>query len=199
MKPQPPTLSLKRGAPVYYYRGDHPSALYLGGKVGSYRLLATSPTTLDSGMCVHPNEFPSTVFPAPNEHGVFNPAACTRISLQVDARLKLTVGYVEAGPSTWCAAVMELVVGDNHRSSPVSIRRKHPTLDAALADTLPSLLLELRELANGTDSELQKRHSLPKALYAKTRRFGRKGVYEVISAIPSHIASDILKLLNGAS
>jgi hypothetical protein len=53
-------------------------------------------------------------------------------------------------------------------------------------------------LANGTDRELQKRHSLPKALYAKTRRFGRKGVYELISAIPSHIASDILKLLNGA-
>lgn len=198
MTPQPPTLSLKRGTPVNYFTGSRPQTLYLGGKVGGYRILSNSPAHLDSGMCVSTDEFPHSVFPAPNAQGVIDPAVCSRISLSLDPRLKLMVCYVQTGPDTWCASVSELVIGDHYRSSPVSAHHAHPTLDAALASVLPALLRELRDLATGTEAQLQRRHSLPKSLIAKARRFGQNAVYSVIEGIPRHISSDILKSLNGA-
>jgi hypothetical protein len=199
MKPQPPTLTLKRGTPVHYYVHGKPRALHLGGKLGRYRLLSNSAAHLDSGMCVQTNEFQHAVFPAPNEHGVFAHAVCARVAFTLDPRLKVAVSYVQAGPRTWCAAVSELVVGDQYRSSPVSARFSHATLDAALGAVLPPLLLELREMATATDAYLQRRHSLPKSLYGKTRRFGNNALYSIIAGIPRHIASDILKSLRRAN
>lgn len=199
MKPQPPSLSLKRGTPVYYYSGSRQQALYLGGKVGGYRVLSNSPTLLDSGMCVHTDEFPHAVFPAPNAQGVLDPSFCARIHVRLDSRLRLAVCYVQSGPEAWCASVSELVIGDHYRGSPVSVLHTHPTLDAALYSILPALLRELRELATGSDAQLQRRHSLPKSLYAKARRFGQTGILSIIGGIPRRIAGDILKSLNGAN
>jgi len=195
MKPQAPTLALKSGTPVYHYRGGKPQSLYIGGRIGNYRLLTLFPHS-ESGICVHMEEFPLRVYPAPNEHGVFPTAVCSRISVSLDRRLTVEICYVQSGPRAWCAAVSKMVVGDNYRSSPVSERDVYPTLEAALGAVLPPLLMELRELANGTDAQLQRRHSLPKCLYGKTRRFGAEAVYSIISEIPRDVASDILNSLN---
>lgn len=198
MKPQPPTLTLKRGKPVLYFENEKPQSLYLSGKIGSYRLLSNSALQLDSGTCVHTDKFPFAVFPAANEHGVIDPAVCARIAFSLDRRLKVTVSYVQTGPSAWCAAVSEMVVGDGGRYSPITAHSTHSTLEGALAVILPALLLELRELATNTDEQFQQRsHSLPKSLYSKARRFGRQAIYTIISSIPRPLASDILKSLNG--
>lgn len=198
MKPQPPTLSLKRGTPVLYFENEKPQSLYLGGKIGSYRLLSSSALNLDSGTCVHSDKFPFAVFPAANEHGVFDPLVCARIAFSLDRRLKVTVCYVQTGPSTWTAAVSEMVVGDGGRYSPVTTHSTYSTLEGALAAILPALLLELRELATNTDKQFQQRnHSLPKFIYSKARRFGRQAIYTIISSIPRQLASDILKSLSG--
>lgn len=174
--------------------------MYLGDRLGGYRLLSGSATQLDSGMCVRQDEFPGVVFPAPNDHGVFDPSVCGRVAVSLDRRLKVEVSFLQAGPHIWCSAVSELIVGERYRSSPISTHGAHATLDAALANVLPALLLELRQLATGTDAQLQWRyHSLPKSLYGKARRFGNCAIHSIIAGIPRHIASDILKSLNGAT
>lgn len=199
MKPQPSTLSFKRGTPVHYYVGGKPQPLYLGGKLGGYRVLSASPAHLDSGSCIPVEEFPQAVFPAPNQNGCFDRSMCAQIAFSLDRRLKVVVSYIQTGPSTWCAAVSDLVIGDHYRSSPVSAKyNAHLTLEAALGHVLPPLLCELRILASGTDQQLLQRHSLPKSLHGKARRFGREAIYSIITEIPRHIAGDILKSLNGA-
>lgn len=200
MKPQPPTLSLKPGTPVLYYAGTEPLSLFLGGKIGGSRILSNSAARLGSGLCVRADKFPQAVFPAPKEEGksVFDSSVCTRLGLSLDPRFKVEIRYVQCGPSTWCAAVSEMVVGDHGRYSPVSIEHSHPSLESALAHLLPALLLELRELATGSEVLLRQRHGLPKSLCGKARRFGKNAIYSIIAAIPKHIASDILKSLNGA-
>lgn len=144
------------------------------------------------------SEFPCKVFPAPNDHEVFDRAVCTNIAFNKDRRLKVEVSYVQAGPRTWCAAVSELTVGDGGQHSPVALTRAHPSLALALADVLPHLLCRLRQLANAPDEVLQVRfQALPKSMYRKARRFGHDAIFALISGIPREIANDILKLLNG--
>jgi hypothetical protein len=172
--------------------------MYMGGKIGGYRVLSSSLHTLDSGICVRIDELPSRVFPAPNEHGVFDrKGACTTIAFALDHRFKVSVSYVQAGPDTWCAEVDELTVSHCSSHSPISMHRTYPTLHAALLAVVPALLVTLRDLAQGTDEELYRRWGTPKSLCGKARRFGNNAVYSIISAIPRPTASDILKSLKG--
>jgi hypothetical protein len=182
----------KAGEPVIYYGVGGPRRLYMGGKIGAYRVLSNTPNC-DSGICVEIAQLEAEVFPAPSENGLFSPSLCAQITYALDRNYKVTVSYLRAGPDQWCMAVTELCFGHFGMHSPISSRFAQPTFEGAARDELMPLLKRLGEMAAGVGRDLAT--SVPKSAHSKAKTFARNAILAIVAALPRHLASDILKSL----
>lgn len=182
----------KAGEPVIYHGVGGPRRLYMGGKIGSYRVLSNT-KECESGICVEIARLDADVFPAPNENGLFSPSLCAQITYALDRNYKVTVSYLQAGPNQWCMAVTELCFGNLGMHSPISSRFAQPTFEDVARDELTPLLKRLGEMAAGGGRDLAT--SVPKSSHPKAKRFARNAIIAIVAALPREFASDILNSL----
>jgi len=186
---QPPPTVHEKGSPVVYYEHGKATHAFMGGKIGGYRTIVATPGS-DSGWCAKIEDLATTVFAAPNEHGVFPARLCAEIAHRVDRNYSLVISYLQCGPNAWCMAVTELRIGNGAMSGPVSRRYAKPTFEAVAKAELPYVLKRLGKIAAGGSD-----YDIPKSSQGKARKFAKDAINKIVAALPRQLASDILKSL----
>jgi hypothetical protein len=184
----------KRGQEVMYYGVRGVMRCYFGGKMGAYRVLSSTPY-VDTGWAVPLSEVETSVFPAPNEQGVFDRQVCDVLEYRVDSRFFVRIEYLQAGPALW-AIGQSLQIGNNGRSIPVSTQLGSPTFEDAIKSVLPMLLVELARLAAGVDNPFD-RSVAPNKPRKTTQRRAQDAIYHLLNALPSELCNDIVMSLSG--
>lgn len=95
-------IKFQRGEPVVHYSLVGPHVGYWGRKVGSFRVLASNPASLDSGPCISEKEVGHTIFPAPNEHGVYSDRHARKfVYRSSNGRDHVEAKVLQIGPEQW--------------------------------------------------------------------------------------------------
>jgi len=145
----------------------------------AYRILASDPGNLDAGLTIKEEEVGHTVFPAPNEHGVYvaDDAAFTTIEYRKQ-RSYVRVAYLQVGPEQWVAHYY-WQYGLGGASGPARITDSQPTWIDAVRGPLTRIIATLARAA-ATDSSLT------------TRRFAKDAMLGLLAQVPISLQTTII-------
>lgn len=171
--------AFKRGDAVMYYGATGPKRMWWGAKMYAYRILASDPANLDAGLTIKEEEVGRTVFPAPNEHGVYvaDDATFTTIEYR-NQRSYVRVAYLQVGPEQWVARY-SFDYGIYGGCSPAHIDDAHPTWMDAIRRPLTHIISALARAA-ATDSSWA------------TRRFAKDAMLGLLAQVPASLQTTII-------
>lgn len=175
--------TFKRGDAVLYYGASGPQRMWWGAKMYAYRILATDPANLDVGLTIKEEEIGRTVFPAPNEHGVYvaDDAAFTTIEYRKQ-RSYVRVAYLQSGPDLWVAR-FSYFYGTGGHSGPARISDTYPTWTEAVRSPLIHIIGTLARDAARDPS-------------VATRRFAKNAMLGLLAQLPASLQTTIINELN---
>lgn len=178
----------KRGEAVMHFGPGGPTRCYFGGKMGRYRVLSSLPN-VESGWCIPLEEVASTVFHAPNEHGVYPNDVCDAIEFRAGNDFRIVVRFLQIGPHSW-AIGKEVQIGSGYQGSPVSERWQYPSLEAALREELSPLLAELARCAAGAQSTYSRK--APNSTVRRLQRRAKEAIIHLLHGLAPHLPRDII-------
>ena len=186
MQTSPATF--KRNTAVIYHGQNGPQRRFIAGKIGAYCVLSLTKHS-DSGCCIPFEELDKTVFPAPNEHGVFEEEVCQTFGARLDRQFYVEVHYVQAGPMEWCASLSRQF-GNSYSGSLPSQCDVFPTFEAAMKNVLSEDLRQLARFAAGSPSGLD--HGVSQSKLPTARKFAKDAIYKLLYHFEPSLYNDIL-------
>lgn len=174
------TFTFKRGDPVTYYSAIGPKQLWWGAKMQAYRVLAYSPDNLDVGLCIKEEEIGRTIFPGPNEYGVYAVSnnSYKRIEYRKGNNSYAIVEYLQVGPENWVSRT-DYYFDNGGASGPACARDVKPSWEEAMLDGMVPLIAWLAEAAATKKS-------------ASARKFAKDAMLSLLAQVPSSLQSNII-------
>lgn len=163
-----------------HYKGD--LCYWIGRKVGSFRVLASIPGS-ESGFLVPESEVGVTVFPAPNESGVFDKKHASVIEFKKDKNFYVKIYLLQIAEDAWTMAhdIQWRDGGGAH--APLRERRALPSFEAAMKAELVPMVAGLAAAAAGNPGSNWE--GIKPAV-------AKKAILALLSQIPSRLATDII-------
>lgn len=140
-------FNFRRGEAVIQYARGKALKYYWGGKMGGYRVLSAQATHLDSGACIPEKEVGVSIFPAPNEFGIYDERHARKISYRsTSGRDSATVYVLQIGPDLWAHAASWVISTGGYGGSSHGLSRAdaEPSEAQAAARGIVGVLLGLR-------------------------------------------------------
>lgn len=161
------------------YKGNR--YYWIGRKVGSYRVLASQPGT-ESGFLVRESEIGETVFPAPNEHGVFSKKHASLLEFKKNSNFYVRIYILQISSDTWAGA-METKTSISGHSSPLRAVRVQASYEAVVKQELGPIIAGLAANAAG--------RSFPGWATFKPA-MAKQAILALLSQVPQQLASEII-------
>lgn len=185
-------FKFRRGEPVVHYSLVGPHIGYWGRKVGKLRVLANDPNSLDAGACISEADQGHTIFPAPNQHGVYDERHASQFMYRSTSGRDHAAAYVlHIGPNQWAYATEYTLVtgGFSGVSSPLTATDARQTEEEATVAALAELVGLLRR-------HLQ--YVLPSdaSRYEKRRRIVRAAIIALMQQVSPALRDTIFMLVN---
>ncbi|QOT82237.1 hypothetical protein [Cupriavidus basilensis] len=185
-------FNFRRGEAVIHYSLVGPHRGYWGRKVGAFRVLATSPSSLDSGACISESDLGHTIFPAPNEHGVYDERHAKQFAYRSTSGRDHAVAYVlHIGPDRWAYSFSLTIATGGYCgfSSGISDDHSESTEESATRLALTQLIVMLRDtLDNASVTNPERR-----------RKAVRSAIIALLSQLSLVDRTAILKAVNEIS
>lgn len=176
---KPAAHSFKRGDAVMYYGSSGPEKLTWGAKMQSYRVLAYDPGNLDVGLCIKEDEVGRTIFPAPNEHGVYKPAAHNAPAIEYRKnRWYVRVEYLQVGPQQWVSR-WDYMYGSGGGSTPAHACCVQANWEDAVRYALTHVISDLASTAAS-------------ASVLAIRKFAKDAMLALLAQIPAALQTTII-------
>lgn len=161
------------------YKGDR--CYWIGRKAGSFRVLASNPGS-GSGFLVPESEVGVTVFPAPNESGVFDKKHASLIEFKKDKNFYARIYVLQIADDAWITA-HDIQRRDGGAHASLQERRALPSYEAALKAELVPMIAGLAAAAAGNSGSNW--DGVKPAL-------AKQAMLALLSQIPSRLATDII-------
>lgn len=168
-----PRFKFRRGEPVVHFSLVGPHISYWGRKTGAFRVLASNPATLDSGPCISEKEVGHSIFPAPNEHGVFDDRHATAFVYRGSSgRDTAEARVLQIAPDQWAYAVGYAfnTGGYAGAASPLTAQQTAPTeyeaVSNAIANLFRMLIGHVRQVASDAPRMEKRRKAVRNAMIA---------------------------------